>query len=202
MCICAEECRNMKTTSNNNIVKLKKLLRDFFLPSLRASYLLRLLCVAMLSVGFFGHVCRPAWTNGESMLPSIQNHQFLFFWLPAYWFSSPKAGDIVVIKVAGSKVFLLKRVLATAGQRVAFKQGRLFVDGKAESAYWASLSPSDWNLPERRVASNHVFVVGDNRSMPQSQHQFGEVEIRRIVGKPILLKKHKSRPAAISAPST
>ena len=181
----------MKPTTNEAPTTLKEQMRRFFMPELKASYLRRLFCIALLSFGFFRYVCRPAWSNGVSMLPSIQNRQILFFWLTAYWFSDPKVGDVVVIKVVGSKVFLLKRVVAVAGQSVAFKQGKLYVDGKPEEAYWANLTPCDWNLPERIVSEKHVFAVGDNRSMPQEQHRFGEVENKRIIGKIIQLKKRK-----------
>jgi hypothetical protein len=58
------------------------------------------------------------------------------------------------------------------------------VDGQAVEEPYVRL-PCDWNLPPRVVDEDHLYVVGDNRSMPQAQHVFGQVHRDRIVGRPI-----------------
>jgi len=168
---------------------IKAMLRRFLLPTLDRSYLLRVAVLTTLVFLFFRYICRPAWINGESMLPTYQQRALLFYWQPAYWFSTPKRGDVVVIRMAGNNVFLLKRVVALAGETVEFRDGTLLLDGEVLQDAWASLTPCDWNLEPRTVAENCVYVVGDNRSMPIEQHEFGQVELRRISGTPISSKK-------------
>jgi signal peptidase I len=164
---------------------LANALKRFLLPSLNSHYLLRVAVLACLAFLFFKYICRPAWTNGESMLPTYKEKEFLFYWQPAYWFSTAKRGDVVVIRMAGNHLFLLKRVVAVAGETVEFKEGKLLVNGKPVEEKWAALTSCDWELEARRVAENSVYVVGDNRSMPIEQHEFGQVEVKRIIGKPV-----------------
>ena len=170
------------------------ILKRFLLPALNRYYLLRVAVLALLSFLFFKYICRPAWTNGESMLPTYQQREFLFYWQPAYWFSAPQRGDVVVIRMAGNNIFLLKRVVALAGETVEFRQGRLLINGKPLQEEWASLTPCDWDLPRRTVAQGTVYVVGDNRDMPIGQHEFGQVELQRISGKPITFQARKPTP--------
>lgn len=168
-------------------------LKRFLLPVPDRRYLFRVVTLAVLAFLFFRYICRPAWTNGESMLPTYQEREFLFCWQPAYWFSNPQRGDVVVIRMAGNNIFLLKRVVALAGENVEFREGKLLIDGEPLLDEWASLTTCNWNLEPRTVAEKYVYVVGDNRSMPMEQHEFGQVERRRISGKPIsFLKRPKS----------
>lgn len=192
MCISTAGSPGISTMKNNLPDALKETLKKFLVPALTCRYLLRVCIVAALAFLFFKFICRPAWTNGESMLPTFREREFLFCWQPAFWFSVPERGDVVIIRMAGGNVFLLKRVVALAGETVEFRQGELLVDGKALREEWAALTPCDWNLPPRTVEDGFVYVVGDNRSMPISQHEFGQVELKRISGKPVTCKKHNT----------
>ncbi|MFA6930414.1 MAG: signal peptidase I [Lentisphaeria bacterium] len=166
-------------------------LKRFLLPRVNRSYLLRIIILAVLSFLFFKFICRPAWTNGGSMLPTYQEREFLFYWQPAFWFSTPKRGDVVVIRFVGANILLLKRVVALAGESVEFRQGTLLVNGQALQEEWNTLTPCDWELPPRSVEKGKVYVVGDNRSMPIEQHEFGQVSLKRVRGKPIKFKNRK-----------
>ncbi len=76
---------------------------------------------------------------------------------------------------------LLKRVVAKEGETVEFRKGRLYVNGKLIDEPYI-YNKSDWELPERTIASGHVYVVGDNRGTAMASHRFGQVNINRIVG--------------------
>ncbi len=79
---------------------------------------------------------------------------------------------------------LLKRVVALEGERVEFRDGRLFVNGSEMDEPYVNY-PSDWNLPPRVVGRNSVYVVGDNRNVPMEGHLFGQTSIHRIIGGPL-----------------
>jgi signal peptidase I len=171
----------------NKHLSWKTSLRAFLFPRLNRKFLLRLLLLVVLTYIGVRCICQPAWTNGSSMLPTYQERQFLLCWKPAYWFSPPQPGDVVIIRLAGPKVMLLKRVLAVAGDRVEFRQGVLLVNGSTPQESWANMTACDWNLEERTVADGCVYVAGDNRSMEMQYHEFGQVALKRIIGKPIRL---------------
>jgi signal peptidase I len=118
------------------------------------------------------------------MEPRYHDGEFNFCWRLRYAFSQPGRGDVVVVRLAGKKVMLLKRAVALAGDEVEFREGRLFVNGRQVEEPYVRY-PCDWELPPRRVEVGHVYLIGDNRSMPMEQHQFGQTSVNRIVGAPL-----------------
>jgi signal peptidase I len=91
---------------------------------------------------------------------------------------------VVVVRFAGSKVMLLKRVVALEGEQVEFRNGRLLVDGKAIDEPYVRY-PCNWNLSPRQVERDCVYIVGDNRSKPIKNHYFGQASMKRIMGVPL-----------------
>ena len=91
---------------------------------------------------------------------------------------------MVAVRFAGSQVMLLKRVVASEGEHVEFRDGRLFVDGLEVVESYVRF-PCNWNLPSRRVEKDCVYVVGDNRSMPIENHYFGQTSKIRVMGGPL-----------------
>ncbi len=159
-------------------------IRQFFFPTLTPKFLIRVLVVSLLAYLFFGYLCIPIRIKGISMEPTYHNGGINFCWRPRYLFSKPKRYDVVFIRLAGQKMMLLKRVVALEGEEVAFRQGKLLINGKElEEPYLRY--PCDWELPARKVEKDSVYVVGDNRNMPMENHYFGQTLIPRIVGVPL-----------------
>jgi signal peptidase I len=159
-------------------------IRQFFLPRLNRKFLVRVSLVALSAVLLFGLVLRPMWIRGESMSPTYEDGSLNFCFRQRYLFSQPKVGDVVAVKMAGTNVMLLKRIVAAAGQTVEFRNGQLFVDGEQRDEPYVT-SGCDWELPPRQVKPGYVYVIGDNRGMPQSRHLFGQTPITRLAGGPL-----------------
>ncbi len=164
--------------------KIKNRFRQFLFPSLTRRFFIRVALVTLGAYVFFGHICTPFYIRGHSMDPTYRNDGVNFCWKVRYLFSKPKRFEVVVIRLAGPKIMLLKRVLALGGEQVEFRRGKLFVDGR-EIAEPYIRNPGEWNLPPRRVEKDFVYVVGDNRGMPMENHYFGQTPIKRIVGVPL-----------------
>lgn len=157
----------------------------FLIPKFDLAFWLRLLILSVGTILFVRYVATPAFTAGASMIPTYAEREFVVIWHPVYWFRDPQVGDVVAVRYIGEKVMFFKRVVATEGQVVEFRHGRLFVDGKESPYDWNRLTPCNWRLPPRKVPKGEVYLVGDNRSMPAEEHVFGHVSIRRIVGMPL-----------------
>lgn len=115
------------------------------------------------------------------MEPTYKDGGFNFCFKQRYFFSEPKRGDVVTIRLAGEKVMLLKRIIAVEGDTLTFEDGKLYLNGKQMDEEYVKY-PSDWNLAERSVKKGYVYVVGDNRSVPVYSHHFGQTPLKRIVG--------------------
>jgi signal peptidase I len=158
--------------------------KAFFLPRITRAFVIRLLIVAASAGLLFGFVLVPFRIQGHSMAPTYRDGGFNFCIKWRYAFRPPQHQDVVTIRLAGEDIMLLKRVVALAGQTVAFRDGRLFVDGREVAEPYVR-DPAPWNLAPRRVAPGNVYVVGDNRRVPMAVHMFGQTALDRIVGGPL-----------------
>ena len=118
------------------------------------------------------------------MDPTYPNGSFNFCNRMKYFFSAPARHDVVAIRYTGTRIMLLKRILALEGETLEFRSGQLFVDGKHIPEPYI-FAPYDWELAPRKVAPGHVYVVGDNRRVPMLTHDFGQTSITRILGTPL-----------------
>ncbi|HMK77230.1 MAG TPA: signal peptidase I [Thermodesulfobacteriota bacterium] len=159
-------------------------IRQFFFPSITPKFVIRVSSVALSAYLFFGYLCIPFSIRGTSMEPTYHDGGVNFCWRLRYLFSEPIRHDVVAVRFAGSKVMLLKRVIALEGEQVEFRNGKLFVDGRGIEEPYVRY-PCAWNLSHRQVEKDCIYVVGDNRSMPIDDHHFGQASKSRIVGVPL-----------------
>lgn len=159
-------------------------LKEIFFPKITRLFLIRLGIVIVCAYLFFSYLCIPLYINGGSMEPTYGRRGFNFCWRPSYWFSSPKRQGIVIVRFAGKKVMLLKRLVAFEDETVEFRDGKLLVNGVLVNEPYVRY-PCDWNLPPRKVEKGNIYVVGDNRSMPIAGHEFGQTSLVRVMGAPL-----------------
>lgn len=159
---------------------LNNLLRRFLAPELNRFFFFRILGLILATVVIFTQVLIPLRIEGQSMEPTYSNG-FNLCWRGRYLFDSPQRGDVVAIRFAGNRVLLLKRIVALAGDTVAFEHGKLLVNGQQVDEPYVHFR-ADWNLEPRTVEPGKVYVVGDNRGVPMHRHHFGQVEEQRIAG--------------------
>jgi signal peptidase I len=163
---------------------MKQAIRNFLFPDLNRNFLVRATLVAIIAFVFFKYICIPFHVKGYSMSPTYQNGDVNFCFVLRYMFSPPKRFDIVAVRYAGTHIMLLKRVIATQGESVEFKKGVLYINGYEIREPYVK-GKCDWDLSPRTVNPHHVYVVGDNRSVPIETHDFGQTDVNRIIGAPL-----------------
>ena len=125
----------------------------------------RVVVLALVSFLVFKFILLPVRLNGSSMEPTYHNGSINFIDTLRYRFREPRRGDIVAISLAGRRVMLLKRVLGLPGERLAFRDGTLIINGHPLPEPCLK-SSGDWNMPEEKIGPDEFFVVGDNRQVP------------------------------------
>jgi signal peptidase I len=85
---------------------------------------------------------------------------------------------------------LIKRVIATGGETVEIRDGKVFVNGAALSEPYLPvgvttppLEPSAYPTSCIRVPDGDVFVLGDNRRNSAASNRFGPIPESLIVGR-------------------
>lgn len=159
-------------------------LRAFLLPKWSVRFLLRVGVLALLTVLVARFVLIPARIQGDSMTPSYRDGGFTIIRRSDPRSANLQRFDVVGIRFSGTRVMLLKRIVAFAGESVAFRNGHLMINDR-ELAEPYVVHQGTWNLDRRIVGEGKVYVIGDRRDMPLEQHLFGQVELSRIIGKPL-----------------
>jgi len=156
----------------------------FFFPKLNRKFFLRIGIIAISAFVIFKWVCLPMKISGKSMEPTYHDGRFNFCWHPAYTFSKPERGDVVMVRFSGNSIMLLKRIVALEGETLEFMNGTLHINGKALEEPYVAYS-CDWNFGPVQVKKGYVYVIGDNRNVPVANHQFGQTPVQRIAGTPL-----------------
>ena len=129
----------------------------------------------------FGHVLMPVRGVGVSMEPTIHEGDLMFINQMTYRFRAPARGEVVAVRVAGRSAVYVKRLLGLPGDRIQFVDGILWRNGEPLDEPYRR-GRQDWLLDEVTLGADDYFVVGDNRSMPMAQHDFGTTTRARLIG--------------------
>jgi signal peptidase I len=142
----------------------------------------RVLVLAAISFVIFGWVLIPIRTEGSSMLPTYHPERLHFVNRLSYRRSGPSRGDVVAIQMAGPHVLYVKRIVGLPGERVAIASGEVRINGTMLPEPYVKHRRS-WNVTEVTLGPSEYFVIGDNRGMSAAEHDFGRVQIDRVLGK-------------------
>ncbi len=149
-----------------------------------------ILCAALaLPIRFF--VLESFTIEGSCMEPTLFTSQRVFVFKLAYALSPPARGDIIVFRypLDPSRDYI-KRVIALPGERVAIRDGNVYINGRLldESAYPVTPDRSRYpDYQERVVPEGTVFVLGDNRPESEDSRIWGFVPQENIKGRAFLL---------------
>lgn len=131
-------------------------------------------------------VIQPFVVPTGSMLPTIQLSDQVLANKFILRFRPPVRGDIVVLDDPTGQVgTLIKRVIATGGQTVDIRDGKVWIDGTALVEPYTHGQPNELGpLPmPYKIPADSVWVMGDNRTQSQDSRWFGAVPLSAVHGK-------------------
>jgi len=137
---------------------------------------------ATLIVTFGFQVAR---VDGQSMAPTLEDHDRLIVNKLVYEVGEPRPGDIVMLyyPVNPEKMFV-KRVIAKEGDTVRIVDGRVYVNDEPLHDDYVPAefrSHDDWG--PQVVQQGYYFVMGDHRNNSSDSRHWGFVPKKYIVGK-------------------
>jgi signal peptidase I len=173
-----------------------------------------LLFAVLVAVLFQSFFVRAFAVTSSSMSPTIKEGDRVFVDKVTYYFRKPRRGDIILFRYPPSSPAALnttnplywpfeqigetlhlthrlpsppfvKRVIATGGETVELRKGRVFIDGKRiEENYDV---PDSYDMPPRKIPAGQLFVMGDNRPNSNDSRYWGLVPERSVIGKVFLV---------------
>ena len=122
--------------------------------------------------------------DGGSMVPALENGEFLLVNKLAYVAAKPGRGDVVVFRSpAKPDEDLVKRVVGLPNETVDLRDGGVYVDGRRldENVYFTGVTGARAGR-SLVVPEDGYFVLGDNRGQSIDSRSFGIVPAGSIVG--------------------
>ena len=173
---------NNDTNSSTETVQ-KRSKRSEFLELVRFTVITLLI---VIPIRIF--IAQPFIVNGESMLPTFHNGDYLIIDEVTYRTNEPKRGEVIVFRFE-NKRFLIKRIIGLPGEELNISGDRIVIteaDGtkvelKEEYINEDFSSYGTWNLKEEEY-----FVMGDNRNASSDSRTWGILNKKEIVGKTFL----------------
>lgn len=121
--------------------------------------------------------------SGVSMNPTYQNNDLVLSYKNT---DNIQKGDIVVIDSSRflKEDLIIKRVIATGGDTISVKQGKVTLNGKTLNESYINQPKTElddaYDVPKTTVPKGKVFVLGDNRPFSLDSRAFGMVNISDI----------------------
>jgi signal peptidase I len=135
---------------------------------------------------------KPTFVRETSMLPTLEEFNFLFLSRQAYRFGEPERGDIIVFHTSlktidGKEKLLIKRVIGLPGDTVAIEDGSVSINGVVREEPYTKDGYTSGQMQDLTVPDGSLFVMGDNRqnSIDSRDPSVGMVAIDKVYGKAI-----------------
>lgn len=148
---------------------LKKSYVKEFLP-----YFIIILVVVLIKM----FVVSPIRVNGASMNPTLNDKDIMILNEISYRFSDIVRFDIVVVKEENE--YLIKRIIGLPGEKIEYKDNKLYIDGKYVKEDFKHMETMDFSTT---LGEDEYFIMGDNRTNSTDSRIFGPVSRDEIIGK-------------------
>ena len=138
--------------------------------------LLPYIMIVVVVVAIRAFIATPVRVDGASMNPTLEDGEILIL---KKYDRSLERFDIVVLDYNGEK--LVKRVIGLPGEKIAYKDNKLYVDGKRVKEPFEHEVTHDFEL-EEQIPEGYYFVLADNRINSTDSRMIGAISKEQIQG--------------------
>ncbi len=122
--------------------------------------------------------------DGPSMVPTLQNQQYILVNRAAYLFHPPERGDIIVFAYPlDPSQDYIKRIVGIPGDHVQINQaGVVTINGVKLHEPYVNDTTNPYQPTNITLGPNQYFVLGDNRGDSSDSRAWGTVPRANIIG--------------------
>ncbi|MCA9352926.1 signal peptidase I [Patescibacteria group bacterium] len=134
-------------------------------------------------------VAQPFIVNGESMVPTLANGDYLIIDEVSYRTGDPERGDVVVFRdPTKHNRFLIKRIIGLPGETIEINGSRVTIMDSGELIQLNEdyLNGNFSSYGTWKLGENEYFAMGDNRQRSLDSRSWGVLPGDLIVGKTFL----------------
>ena len=167
--------------------------KDFFAFMLDLGKTAAIVFVIAFLLRYFA--VQPYIVDGESMMPTYQNREYLLAEKISYLIGEPKRGDVVVFNYPKNpRINYIKRIIGLPNETVKIEnsvvtivnaqnpKGFVLTEEYLPPNYKTLTSASDGTF-EKKLANDEYFVMGDNREHSSDSREWGVLPKNLIVGR-------------------
>ncbi|HLC75814.1 MAG TPA: signal peptidase I [Candidatus Peribacterales bacterium] len=141
-------------------------------------------------------IVSPYQVEGNSMIPSLEDKQYIIINKIGYIVGEPRRGDVVVFRPpSDSSKYYVKRIIGIPGDEIAIRNGKVFLvieneehelseeyldELNANRTFRAPVGSGDRAEDRYIVPEDNYFLLGDNRQGSLDSRSF-----RNEIGEPI-----------------
>lgn len=153
--------------------------------------IIKVAVIALVFAGFVRYfLVQPFFVEGASMEPNFLDGQYLLIDEVSYYFKEIKRGEVIVFHYPlDSSKYYIKRVIATPGETVEIKKGKVIIYNEdnpegflIDESYLLGEIITTGDI-KKKLARNEYFVLGDNRLASSDSRQWGTLPRNDIVGR-------------------
>ncbi len=149
--------------------------------------------LVLVVVGVSRFVVQNVQVRGVSMLPTLQNGEYVLVDTLSYRLHGPERGDIIIFHPPVDHEDYVKRVIGLPGDLVGVENGTVYINGRPLPEPYIRM-PHTYSWSARRVPPGDIFVLGDNRNVSYDSHLWTNdqgqpipfLAINQIVGRAML----------------
>ena len=112
------------------------------------------------------------------MNPTLNDKDIMILDEISYRFSEIERFNIVVVKEENE--YLIKRIIGLPGEKIEYKDNKLYIDGKYVKEDFKHMETMDFSTT---LGEDEYFIMGDNRTNSTDSRIFGPISRDEIIGK-------------------
>lgn len=127
--------------------------------------------------------------DGPSMMPTLQNSEYILVDKAEYYLHAPRRGDVIVFIAPPSPTTdYVKRIIGVPGDNIRVTQdGVVYVNGARINEPYVNDLDNPYGQVTYHLKANQYFVLGDNRGDSSDSRAWGPVPRNYIIGKAALV---------------
>ncbi len=136
------------------------------------------------------YLVQPFFVRGDSMLPNLEDKDYILVNKLQYRFAKPKRGDVIVFRYPlDPKEYFIKRIIGLPGETIVIQNNQVTIindeNSKGfvldESSYLPSTQETLGSI-RTKLDGNEYFVMGDNRFHSSDSRRWGELNSAYLAG--------------------
>ncbi len=154
--------------------------------------LIKDIIIAVLIVGAILILIRPTIVKEESMVPTLEENDYLIMSKQAYTIGEMETGDIIIfesdiIGTDGENKLLIKRAIGLPGDTIEIKDGEVILNGEVLEENYLNEDYTAGEIEEMTIPENKVFAMGDNRAVSNDSRSqsIGLVDMSDVEGQAV-----------------